>query len=116
MRDPHSHGFFRFFAWEAILALILINIDYWFVDPLNGNQIIAWLLLLASLYMIIQGVKFLRKGDSDESRDDPALLDLEKTSQLVTTGDYRYIADKNVYPTFVLKAVSPGLIYDRVMK
>ena len=24
---PRSHGFYRFFAWEAILALTLLNLD-----------------------------------------------------------------------------------------
>ncbi len=91
LQDIRSHGFYRFFAWEAILALLLINIDYWFVDPLRWHQIIAWLLLLVSLYMVIQGFSLLRKGETDESRDDPALLGLEKTAQLVTTGIYRYI-------------------------
>jgi len=86
-----SHGFYRFFAWEAILALILINIDYWFVDPFSPHQIIAWVLLLISLFMVIQGFNLLRKGKTDETRADPALLGLEKTAELVTTGVYRYI-------------------------
>ncbi|MBC8503811.1 MAG: hypothetical protein ISR58_20835 [Anaerolineales bacterium] len=76
LRDMRSHGFYRFFAWEAILAVMLINIDYWLVDPFNWQQIIAWVLLLISLLMIFQGIRFLRKGESDESRDDPALLGL----------------------------------------
>ena len=91
LRDFRAHGFYRFFAWEAILALILINIDYWFVDPLSWYQIIAWILLLFSLYMLVQGFWLLRSGKTDETRDDPALLELEKTAQLVTTGIYRYI-------------------------
>jgi len=91
LRDFRAHGFYRFFAWEAILALILINIDYWFVDPLSWYQIIAWILLLFSLYMLVQGFRLLRSGKTDETRDDPALLELEKTAQLVTTGIYRYI-------------------------
>lgn len=35
LRDPRSHGFYRFFAWEAILMLILLNIDHWFDNPLR---------------------------------------------------------------------------------
>ncbi|MBM3144341.1 MAG: isoprenylcysteine carboxylmethyltransferase family protein [Chloroflexi bacterium] len=91
LRDIRSHGFYRFFAWEAMLALVLINIEYWFVEPFSPHQIIAWVLLLVSLLMVIAGFSLLRKGISDESRGDPALLDWEKTTELVTTGVYRYI-------------------------
>jgi hypothetical protein len=27
LRAPRSHGFYRFFAWELIVALFLLNID-----------------------------------------------------------------------------------------
>jgi hypothetical protein len=27
---PRSHGFCRFFAWETILALTVLNLDHWF--------------------------------------------------------------------------------------
>jgi hypothetical protein len=38
LRDYHAHGFYRFFAWEAILVLFLINVNYWFFDPLGISQ------------------------------------------------------------------------------
>jgi hypothetical protein len=28
---PRSHGFYRFFAWEAILALFVQNMSFWFL-------------------------------------------------------------------------------------
>jgi hypothetical protein len=27
LRVPRSHGFYRFFAWEFIVALFLLNVD-----------------------------------------------------------------------------------------
>jgi len=33
LRDFRSHGFFRFFAFESILGLFLLNVTYWFRDP-----------------------------------------------------------------------------------
>jgi hypothetical protein len=33
LRVPRSHGFHRFFAWECILALFLLNVDAWFQLP-----------------------------------------------------------------------------------
>ena len=36
---PRSHGFYRFFAWEAILALVLLNLDGWLRDPFSWHQL-----------------------------------------------------------------------------
>jgi protein-S-isoprenylcysteine O-methyltransferase Ste14 len=92
LRDFRSHGFYRFFAWEAILASILLNLDYWFYEPFSMHQIIAWLLLLVSLFLVIHGVQLLRMvGKPDGKRDDPSLLGMEKTTELVKVGAYRYI-------------------------
>lgn len=93
LRSTRSHGFYRFFAWELILALFLLNVDLWFVNPFAWYQLIAWTLLFASLVPLIFGVRALRAGGKPdgELRDDPSLLAFENTSQLVTTGIYRYI-------------------------
>src|SRR5512143_642652 len=58
---PHSHGFYRFFAWEAILALILLNISNWFEDPFSLHQIISWLLLAFSIILVVNGARLLSK-------------------------------------------------------
>ena len=92
LRNFRSHGFYRFFAWEAILALILINLDYWFYAPLSIHQIISWLLLIISSFLVIYGAQLLRLvGKPDSQRNDPSLIGIEKTTELVTVGAYRYI-------------------------
>jgi protein-S-isoprenylcysteine O-methyltransferase Ste14 len=93
LRSPHSHGFYRFFAWEFILALVLINAKYWFQDPFAWHQIIAWTLLFASLIPLVFGVDALTsRGKPTANREnDPSLLVFEKTTQLVTSGVYKYI-------------------------
>jgi protein-S-isoprenylcysteine O-methyltransferase Ste14 len=93
LRQPRSHGFYRFFAWEAILALFLLNVDFWFRDPLSWQQLIAWTLLFASLLPLAFGVRSLRqRGQPVEDRPgDPSLLAFEKTTALVTAGVYAYI-------------------------
>ena len=93
LRQARSHGFYRFFAWEAILALFILNVDVWFRDPFAWHQIVAWTLLFASLVPLGFGVHSLRtRGRPAENREgDPSLLAFEKTTQLVTTGIYRYI-------------------------
>jgi protein-S-isoprenylcysteine O-methyltransferase Ste14 len=93
LRQPGSHGFYRFFAWEAILLLFLLNVEQWFVDPFSWHQLIAWILLFACLVPLIFGVRSLRRRGrpTDERPGDPSLLAFEKTTALVTTGIYAYI-------------------------
>ena len=88
-----SHGFYRFFAWESIVLLFLLNADKWFFDPFSWHQLIAWALLFASFVPLIFGVRSLRKhGKQTEERlGDPSLYAFEKTTALVTTGIYAYI-------------------------
>jgi protein-S-isoprenylcysteine O-methyltransferase Ste14 len=89
---PRSHGFYRFFAWEAILALVLVNSGSWFSDPFSVFQIVSWIFLMVSLLLLAQGLSLiLRIGKPDANRKDETLLPFEKTSVLITAGLYRYI-------------------------
>ncbi|GAB4529251.1 MAG: hypothetical protein Kow0063_06140 [Anaerolineae bacterium] len=93
LRDPRSHGFYRFFAWEAILVLALLNLDVWSSDLFSWHQLISWSLLAVSLFLVIHGVHLLKQiGRQDPRRhDDAPMLEFEKTTALVTVGAYRYI-------------------------
>jgi protein-S-isoprenylcysteine O-methyltransferase Ste14 len=92
LRDVHHHGFYRFFAWETILILFLMNVEDWFVDPLSFRQIISLTFLVVSLVLIYQGVQaFRKKGKVDQKRIDPHLVGIEKTTELVTSGLYHYL-------------------------
>lgn len=93
LKARHSHGFYRFLAWELILALILLNVEAWFRDPLCVRQLVSWSLLAASIVPALLGVRLLitRGRPETRRRDDPSLLGIEKTTRLVTTGVYRYI-------------------------
>jgi protein-S-isoprenylcysteine O-methyltransferase Ste14 len=84
LRQPGSHGFYRFFAWEAILGLFVLNVRTWFVNPLAWYQLISWILLFASLVPIFYGVLLLRTVGKPTDA-------LEATTQLVTTGIYHII-------------------------
>jgi protein-S-isoprenylcysteine O-methyltransferase Ste14 len=69
-----------------------LNIRHWIKDPFSIRQIVAWVLLIFSLILIVQAVQlFRRKGRLDQGRDDPSLVGIEKTTELVTTGLYQYI-------------------------
>ena len=93
LRSLRSHGFYRFFAWEFILALFLINEKFWFRDPFVWHQITSWILLFVALVPLAFGVQALRaRGKPVANREnDPSLLAFEKTTQLVTSGVYKYI-------------------------
>lgn len=87
-----SHGFYRFFAWESILALILINLPVWFLNPVAINQIASWLVLFVSVFLLIHGITLLSIiGDPSKRREDRKLIGFEKTTFLVTIGAYKYI-------------------------
>ena len=92
IRNVSSHGFYRLFAWESILALVLINSDFWFDDWLSLRQIVSWILLALSAYLVTHGTLGLyRSGMPDSHRDDSTLVGIEKTTRLVTSGIYRHI-------------------------
>jgi protein-S-isoprenylcysteine O-methyltransferase Ste14 len=93
LRNPRSHGFHRFYVFEVLMALILINGPVWFVDPFSWHQIVSWLLLCLSLALVILGAWALRvHGRSNaEARPEPELLTFERTSRLVQRGIYSRI-------------------------
>jgi len=93
LHNPGSHGFYRFFAWEVILVLFIINMNFWFYKPFVWNQIIAWSLLLLCLIPLVFGIRSLRtRGRPAKQREgDSSLLAFEKTTTLVTSGIYQYI-------------------------
>ena len=86
-----SHGFARFFAWETIILLVLLNCPYWFVNPLSARQVLAWTILCASLFVLWRGVKLLKTAKPTQDRAETELYEFEKTSALVTSDIYRYI-------------------------
>ncbi len=92
LRFPRSHGFYRFWAWETILALVVLHLGRWFSNPFAWHQLISWLLLIISLFLVIHGVRLLKQmGQPDAERDDSPMLAFEKTTTIVTAGAYRYI-------------------------
>ncbi len=89
---PRSHGFYRFFAWECILGLFLLNVDAWFHNPFSLTQLFSWLFLSVSAFLVLHSVYLLHHfGSLDSERQDVPLIGIEKTTRLVTKGAYRYI-------------------------
>lgn len=87
-----SHGLYRLLAWECLLALFLLNVERWFVDPFSTAQLASWTLLTASAVLAIHGAALLRhRGRPGAARSDDHLIAFERTTVLVTSGAYRYV-------------------------
>jgi protein-S-isoprenylcysteine O-methyltransferase Ste14 len=84
LRTPRSHGFYRYFAFEIILLLILLNAGVWFHDPFSWLQLFSWLALIVSALLALHAFWLLRKLGKPAGR-------IENTTQLVRVGVYRYI-------------------------
>lgn len=92
LRNPGSHGFYRFFAWEAILGLVVLNRQVWGKDPFSSHQLLSWLLMAISIALVISGVRTLKRhGAADALRDDGSFYEFEKTTELVSQGIYAHI-------------------------
>lgn len=88
----HTHGFHRFFAFELLLILFLINLEYWFEDPSSLHQMFSWPLLVASLFLAVHGFYLLWVlGKPEGTIQGSANLGFENTTRLVTVGAYKYI-------------------------
>jgi protein-S-isoprenylcysteine O-methyltransferase Ste14 len=89
------HGIARFFAFESVFILVLLNYNVWFTRPFSPVQIVSWILLLMSLYIVISGYMLLKtKGRPDSN--------FENTSVLVKTGIYGYIRHPLYLSVFLL--------------
>ncbi len=84
LRNPGSHGFYRFFAFESILVLFLLNVEHWFRGPFSAFQIVSWLLLLSSLVLAVHGFYLLRVIGRPKSG-------IESTTTLMIVGAYKHI-------------------------
>jgi protein-S-isoprenylcysteine O-methyltransferase Ste14 len=92
LRNLRSHGFYRFFAFELLAALILLNVPMWFRDPLSARQLVSWSLGAISIGLAIEGFRLLRViGRPAPAAAGGTNLHFENTSTLVTVGAYRWI-------------------------
>jgi protein-S-isoprenylcysteine O-methyltransferase Ste14 len=95
IRYRRYHGIARFFSFESILILLLMNYKVWFNNPFSILQIASWLLLILSAYSVISGYLVLtRKGKHDGN--------FENTSVLVKAGIYKYIRHPLYLSLFLL--------------
>ncbi|HEX9105845.1 MAG TPA: isoprenylcysteine carboxylmethyltransferase family protein [Longimicrobiales bacterium] len=93
---PRSHGFYRFWAWEAITALVVLNLPVWVRAPFSPPQLLSWMVLIGSAGLVLHAALAFRRAGGRTAP--PALggpraanYAFENTSHLVRVGPYRFI-------------------------
>lgn len=104
LKEKRYHGIYRFFSFESIFILVLLNYPAWFRDPLSLRQIISWILLLSSIFCAFFGFYLLYKKGKPEGQ-------IENTAKLVTSGMYKYIR----HPLYLsLMLVGFGILFKNI--
>jgi protein-S-isoprenylcysteine O-methyltransferase Ste14 len=92
IRSVRAHGLYRLIAWMGIWSLFMLNWKTWFRDVFSINQLASWVFLIISLILLVMSLSTLNhEGKTEQSRSDESLLELEKTTKLVTSGIYHHI-------------------------
>jgi protein-S-isoprenylcysteine O-methyltransferase Ste14 len=84
VKHKRYHGIPRFFSFESIFILTVLNTKLWFHDPFSVRQIISWILLAGSAYSGIAGFLLLAMIGKPGK-------DIEATTVLVRSNIYKYI-------------------------
>jgi protein-S-isoprenylcysteine O-methyltransferase Ste14 len=95
IKHKRYHGISRFFAFESVFILFLLNYRVWFTDPFSPIHILSWLLLIFSIYPVTAGFILLKSEGKPDSN-------FENTSVLVKSGIYRYIRHPLYLSIFLL--------------
>jgi protein-S-isoprenylcysteine O-methyltransferase Ste14 len=84
LKEKRYHGIPRFFVFEGLLLLGILQADVWFDQPFLPRQTGSWILFIASMYYAAFGIYIYLKITKPGSN-------FENTSKLVTVGLYRFI-------------------------
>lgn len=95
IKHGRYHGIARFFAFESVFLLFLLNYRVWFNDPLSPVHLLSWFLLIISIYPVTAGFLLLKRDGKPDSN-------FENTSILVKSGIYGYIRHPLYLSIFLL--------------
>lgn len=84
IKHGRYHGIARFFSFESIFLLFLLNIQVWFKDPFSIIHLASWFFLIFSIYPVTAGFILLKKAGKPQKN-------FEDTTVLVDSGIYGYI-------------------------
>ena len=82
--NPRAQGPYRFVAFEGIAAIVLLNYKVWFADLSSPLQIVSFAVLTISICLPLAGMLTLKNRGKPDGH-------FEYTTELVTTGVYRFI-------------------------
>ena len=102
LRRPESHGFYMFFAFEALLVLGYLNIQL--SGTFNGLRILSVILLVCSGLMAFSGFYGLKRYGRPGK-------DWEDTTRLIQQGIFRWIRHP-LYTSLMLLAL--GLLLNHL--
>lgn len=103
-RDPRCHGFYRFFAFEAVLILLALDIPHWFARAWSTSQLLGNALLIASGFLTLHGLsQLVFRGEPRMREADQRAFGFKNTTVLVTGGAYRHVRHP-MYTAFLLLA------------
>jgi protein-S-isoprenylcysteine O-methyltransferase Ste14 len=92
LHNPRVHGFYRFFVFEGVLILLLLNGS---AGPLSVSpwlKTVSQIINGVAIGLVAAGYYQLRRSGGHRPRSDfPENHHFENTAQLVCTGIYRFI-------------------------
>lgn len=84
LRSVRSHGFYVFFGFESLLALIFLNIEFWSSHNVSWLGILNHVLMAAAAFIALSSFYGLKKHGKPEEG-------WEETTVLITQGIFKYI-------------------------
>lgn len=84
--DSPGHKFYRFFGFEFLFLLILVNFGQWLKNPFTIYRMITWMILCSSFLMAGFGIYHLLEYGKPKIE-----INTEPIPDLKTSGIYKYI-------------------------
>ncbi len=81
---PASHRFYLFFAYQALLLLLFINLEHWSGQQSLIYQAASWIVLVVAPIFAVSAYYSLKEFGAPAGRWD-------ETTKMVTQGIYHYI-------------------------
>jgi protein-S-isoprenylcysteine O-methyltransferase Ste14 len=127
--DTHGRKFYRFFGFEFLFLLILVNFGEWLKNPFTLYRMITWMILCSSFLLAGFGIHHLLEYGKPPINGNPEaipdlktsgiykyirhylyrsriLLGIETTTSLVTSGIYKYIRHPLYSSMIILGAIT----------
>lgn len=92
LQNSKCHGFYRFFAFESIAVLLVLNVTVWYKTPTAPHQLISWFFFIISVGLVVNSfLLFKLKGGHQQRSVHKENWQFENTAKLVQDGVYSQI-------------------------